>query len=80
MKTLCKQGCFYFSLITTLLLTNWFQAETIISHALITLTARDKECIGCGSFVDWQKAFDTVDHNVPMAKINHQGVREVSSN
>ena len=35
--------------------------------------------IGCGVFVDLQKAFDTVDDQILLAKFNHYGIRGVSN-
>ena len=37
------------------------------------------ENIGCGVFADSQKAFDTVDHQILLAKLNHCGIRGVSN-
>ena len=53
------------------------------SHALINITknirkALDDGNIGCGVFVDLQKAFDTVDHQILLAKFNHEGIHAVS--
>ena len=41
--------------------------------------ALDDGNIGCGVFVDLQKAFDTADHQILVAKFNHYGIRGVSN-
>ena len=53
-------------------------------HALINITenirkALDDGNIGCEVFVDLQKVFNTVDHQILLAKLNHYGIRGVSN-
>ena len=60
----------------------WQQYST--SHALINITetmrkALDDGNIGCGVSVDLQKAFDTVDHQKLLAKLNYYGICRVSN-
>ena len=62
-----------------------FRQQYSISHALIKLTenirkALDDGNIGCAVFVGLQKAFDTVDHQILLAKLNHYGICGVSNN
>ena len=42
--------------------------------------ALDKGYIGCGIFVDLQKAFDTLDHEVLLSKLDYYGIRVKSNN
>ena len=61
-----------------------FRQQYSTSHALINITEnirkpRDDRNVGCGIFVDLQKAFDTVDHQMLSAKLNHYGIRGVSN-
>ena len=48
-------------------------------HALISLTetiksSLDKNRYGCGIFIDFQKAFDTVNHEILLKKLEHYGI------
>ena len=50
------------------------------NHALASITERilkslDKGQFACGVFVDLQKAFDTVDHEILCHKLSYYGVR-----
>ena len=61
-----------------------FRQQYSTSHALINITenirkALDDGNIGDGVFVDLQKAFDFVDHQVLLAKLNHYEIRRVSN-
>ena len=60
-----------------------FRQKYSTSFALIHLTETIKEALdqgkyGCGIFVDLQNAFDTVDHNILMGKLKHNGIRRVT--
>ena len=60
-----------------------FRQQYSTSHALINITknirkALDNRNIGCAVFIDLQKAFDTVDHLMLLAKLNHYGICGVS--
>ena len=61
-----------------------FRQQCSTSHALINITenigkALDDENIGCAVFVDLQKVFNTVDHQILLAQLNYYGIRGVSN-
>ena len=45
------------------------------SHAIITLVERDTGKYVVGVFLNLKKAFDTVDHNILLAKLKQYGIR-----
>ena len=60
-----------------------FQQKYATSFPLTHLTetikeALDQEKYGFGNFVNLQKAFHTVDHNILMGKLKHYGIRVVA--
>ena len=59
-----------------------FRSKYSTSHALIHMTetirsALDSGFVTCGIFVDFQKAFDTVNHQILLKKLDHYGFRGV---
>ena len=62
----------------------WIQKETLYTQTLIKITetirkALDKDDYACGIFIDLQKAFDTVNHEILIDKLNHYGIRSVGN-
>ena len=61
-----------------------FQHNYSTNHALINLTEYiskklDDGKIGCGIFADLQKAFNTVDHNILLTKLEHYEIRGIAN-
>ena len=62
-----------------------FRKNNSTIFALMEITEKIKESIdkgkfGCGIFIDLKKAFDTVNHNILLTKLEHYGVRGVIYN
>ena len=61
-----------------------FRQNLSTAHDITNLTkntrqALDKGCLKCGIFADLQKAFDTVDYETILAKLNQYGICGVSN-
>ena len=61
-----------------------FQNKFSTAHAVISLIENIEKTINnkiivCRVFVDLQKAFGTVDHNMLLHKLSHYGLRDIAN-
>ena len=54
------------------------------NHALLSIVEKirnslDKNMYTCGIFIDLEKAFDTINHQIILSKLNHYGIRGVAN-
>ena len=61
-----------------------FHSKHSTNHSLISVTEKvrqshDEGKFSCGILIDFQKAFETVDHGILLRKLNHYGIRGISN-
>ena len=61
-----------------------FRKDFPTNHAILILLesiqkALDDRQFACGIFIDLEKAFDTLSHDILLEKLNHYGIRGISN-
>ena len=61
-----------------------FREDFLTNHAILNLPetilkAVDNGQIACATFIDLEKAFDTVSHDILLEKLDHYGIRAISN-
>ena len=61
-----------------------FRENYTATHVLVSLIEIIKKAIGnkqfmYGLFIDWQKAFDTVDYKILLERLSHSGIRSTAN-
>ena len=71
------QNCFYPAQFGFRLNMSTNNALMLITENIQTQLDKEKYCAGV--FVDLKKAFDTVDHNIPLRKLDYYGIRGIAN-
>ena len=83
---MCERLCFFLNNNNIIYnLQFGFRQQYSTSHALNNISEKLRKAlnhgnIGCGVFVELQKAFNTADSQILLAKMNHYGICGVSNN